>query len=75
MASITDLFTAMQNAVTAINTLNQTLTSKFPQTTAGSTIAPTASVTGTITFTSSQATGFMVVTTSSGFSAKVPYYG
>lgn len=71
MASISDLLTGLQNAVQAINALNQTLTSKFPQTTAGSTSPPTA---GTLTFPSSQPNGFMVVTTSSGYSAKVPFW-
>lgn len=71
MASLQDLLSAMQNGVTAIQTLNTTLKSFFPQATSLST-----SVTvGTITFTSSQAAGFMIVTTSSGYTVKVPVYG
>lgn len=69
--SLTDLLSAMQNGVTAINTLNTSLKSFFPQATSVST-----SVTaGTITFTSSQAVGFLSVTTSSGYVVKVPVYG
>lgn len=70
-ASITDLLTAMQNGVQAINNLNTTLKLVFPQATGLST-----SVTaGTITFTSSLAVGFLLVTTSSGYAVKVPVYG
>jgi len=70
MASITDILTAIQNAVSAIQTVNTTLSSVFPKTTASSTSATA----GTITFTSSQAAGFLVVQTSSGATVKVPYY-
>lgn len=70
MASLQDLLTAMQNGVTAVNKLNTSLQSFFPQATSIST-----SVTaGTITFTSSQAAGFLSVTTSSGYTVKVPVY-
>ncbi|HEY6018701.1 MAG TPA: hypothetical protein VIY48_02070, partial [Candidatus Paceibacterota bacterium] len=62
---------AMQNGVTAINNLATQLGKIFPQSTAISTVAPTA---GTVTFTSSQAATFISVTTSSGGVYKVPGY-
>lgn len=70
MASLQDLLTALQNGVQAINNLNTSLNNFFPQATSVST-----SVTaGTITFTSSQAAGFLIVETSSGASFKVALY-
>lgn len=69
--SLGDLLSAMQNGVNAINRLNKTIASIFPEVTANSTVAPTA---GAITFTSSQALGFMLVELSSGTTVKVPYY-
>lgn len=71
MASLADLLVAMQNGVTAINNLNDALQTVFPQATAFSTTAATA---GTVTFTSSQAVGFISVVTSSGAIVKVPVY-
>lgn len=71
MASLTDLLATMQNGVAAINELNTTLQTIFPQATAYSTTAATA---GTITFTSSQATGFISIVTSSGATLKVAVY-
>lgn len=71
MASLQDLLSALQNGVTAINNLKEQIATTFPQASAVSTGAATA---GTITFTSSQATGFLTVTTSSGASYKVPLY-
>lgn len=70
-ASTTDLLAALQNAVQAINGLNTTIKTFFPQVTGGSTVVPTG---GTITFTSSQAKSFLTVVTSSGFSGKVALY-
>lgn len=70
-SSLTDILAALQNGVVAINNLNATLQQIFPQATAFSTTAATA---GTITFTSSQATGFISVVTSSGATVKVPVY-
>lgn len=67
----TDILTALQNGVQALNTLNTTLQSVFPQATAVSTTAATA---GTITFTSSQAAAFLSVVTSSGATYKVALY-
>lgn len=72
MASITDLFTGVQNAVQAINNLNTTLSSVFARVTTSSVTAPSS--VGSITFTSSQATGFMLVELSSGITVRVPYY-
>jgi hypothetical protein len=71
MATSLDLIlTALQNGVSGINNLAQTMNSIFPHTTASST-----SVTaGTITFTSSEAAGFLIVQTSSGATVKIAYY-
>lgn len=72
MASSLDmLLTAMQNGVTAINNLKTTINSIFPHTTASSSTVTT----GTITFQSSTALGFMIVQTSSGATVKIPFYG
>jgi len=70
-ASLSDLYTAFQNGVQALRAINTTLGNIFPEVTANSTVAATA---GTITFTSSQALGFMLVELSSGTTVKVPYY-
>lgn len=70
-ASFTDLLTAMQNGVTAINRVANVIETTFPQAAAVSTSAATA---GTITFTSSQAAGFLSVETSSGATYKVPLF-
>ena len=70
-ASLSDILSALQNGVRAINGLNTTLATIFPQATAYSTTAATA---GTVTFASSQATGFISVVTSSGATVKVAVY-
>lgn len=70
-ASLSDILSALQNGVQAINKLNESLANIFPQATSYSTAAATA---GTITFTSSQATGFISVVTSSGATVKVAVY-
>lgn len=69
--SLMEILTALQNGVTAINSLNVTIQSVFPQVSALSTAAATA---GAITYTSSQAVAFLSVTTSSGGTYKVPLY-
>ena len=70
MASLTDILTVLQNGVQGINRLTQQIAATFPQATAVST-----SVTvGTIVFNSSQAVGFLSVTTSSGAAYKVALY-
>lgn len=72
MASINDLFSALQNAVTAANAINKTISQVFPGATAVSTVVPSS--VGAITFTSSQTKGFISVTTSSGLVGKVALY-
>jgi hypothetical protein len=69
---IGDLLTSLQQAVQALQTINTTLTTRFLSVTAASTSAP--STTGTITFTSSEASGFLLTTTASGATVKVPFY-
>lgn len=67
-----DLLQTMQQGVQAINNLTIKIGTVFPQTTAASTSAPAAL--GTVTFTSSQATGFLLVALSSGTTVKLPFY-
>ena len=69
--SLTDLLTAAQNAVLAINSLNTTMKNVFPQ---ASTVSTAAATAGTITYTSSQAAAFLSVLTSSGATYKVALY-
>ena len=73
MASgLSDILLTLNNGVQALNNVRVALTSFFPQATAVSTAARGSL--GTITFTSSQATGFLAVTTSSGFTGYVALY-
>lgn len=72
MASLSDLLSAMQNGVVAINSVAKQLSTVFPGATAVSTT--TLSSAGGLTFSSSQAVGFISITTSSGYAAKVPIY-
>lgn len=67
-----DIIATLQNGVVALNNVRKQLETTFPQAVAVSTAAR-GSV-GTITFTSSQATGFLAVTTSSGFTGYVALY-
>jgi hypothetical protein len=67
-----DLLQTMQQGVTAINNLTTTIKAVFPQVTTASTAAP--ATLGTVTFTSSEATGFLLVTLSSGPTVKMPFY-
>lgn len=67
-----DILQTMQQGVQAINNLRQTIATVFPQITSTSTSVPATA--GTLTFSSSQASYFMLVTTSSGFTGKVPIY-
>lgn len=69
--SLGDILSALQNGVTAINRLGNIISVIFPEVTANSTVAATA---GSITFTSSQALGFILVELSSGSTVKIPYY-
>jgi hypothetical protein len=67
-----DLLQTMQQGVQAINNLATQIGVVFPSVTAASTSGP--SVAGTISYSSSLATGFMLVELSSGTTVKVPYY-
>lgn len=67
-----DILQTLQQGVQAVNNLRVTVASVFPQITATSTSAPATA--GAVTFSSSQASYFMLVTTSSGFTGKVPIY-
>ena len=69
--TISALVATGQNIVTGINNLSRQLTTFFPQASAVSSAAPSA---GTITFGSSQASGFLAVTTSSGAVFRVALY-
>ena len=69
--NLADILTSLQQGVLAINKLNATLQTIFPQATATSTTAATA---GTISFTSSEAAIFISVTTSSGGTYKIAGY-
>lgn len=71
--SLQDILTALQNGVQAVNNLNTTLRTTFLQ--QGTVVSSAVATTGsTITFTSSQAAGFVAVTTSSGASYYLPVY-
>ncbi len=67
-----DLLQTLQQGVQAINNLATQIGVIFPEVTAASTAAP--SVVGTISYSSSLATGFMLIELSSGITVKVPYY-
>jgi len=67
-----DILQSFQQLVQGVQTINTTIKSIFPQVTTSSTSAP--ATTGSITFTSSEASGFLLVTTSSGATVKVPFY-
>ena len=73
MGTFTDILTALSNGVNAINALNKRLSTTFlQQGTVVSSVITTAN--STITFTSSQAAGFIAVTTSSGAAGYLPWY-
>jgi len=65
-----DLLQTLQQGVQAINNLDTTISTTFPQAGALSTSATT----GAITFSSSQPVAFLSVTTSSGGVYKVPLF-
>lgn len=69
---LNSILDAIQQGVTALNSLNSTIRTIFPQLSGNSTSGPSAA--GGITFSSSQPTGFSLVTLSSGVTVKVPYY-
>jgi hypothetical protein len=62
---------ALQNGAVAVNQLRRQLAAIFPQAQAVTSSAPAV---GAVTFDSSLATGFIAVTTSSGFVGWVPVY-
>lgn len=68
MTSLTDILSALQNGVTAINNLPSRLATAFITQTSTGTVA------GTVTFTSSQASAFGLITTSSGGQYKIALY-
>lgn len=74
--SLSDILSAMQNGVSAINNLNTRLTTTFLQqgTVVSTGSSTTIAANSTITFTSSQAAGFLSVTTSSGAAYYFPIY-
>lgn len=67
-----DILQSLQQGVQAIQTLNTTIKAVFPQITGTSTSAPATA--GSLTFSSSQPAFFQLVTTSSGFTGKIPVY-
>ena len=73
MAGIGDILSALQNGVNAIQSLNSRLQTTFLQ---QGTVVSSAITTAnsTITFGSSQAAGFIAVTTSSGAAGYIPWY-
>ncbi len=68
MASLTDILTALQDGVRAINGLTTQLSNSFPPITALSTTAPAA---GTLSYSSSLVVAFGLVETSSGGSYRI----
>ena len=69
-ASLDVILNTLQNGVTALNNLRTSINTVFPRTTASS----TGATTGSVTFSSSQPAGFMIVQTSSGATVKIAYY-
>lgn len=76
MASIDEILSAIQNGVTAINNVGTKLSDTFLQQGVVVTAATSATIAAnsTIAFTSSQAAGFLSVTTSSGVAYYFPIY-
>ena len=64
-------FATLQNVVTAMNNIGKTLTATLSVQVTGTSTSATA---GTITFTSSQAEGFLTLVSSAGTTIKIPYY-
>jgi hypothetical protein len=72
MIGMDSILDTLQQAVSAIRDMTAQLKTTFPQATTSSTSAP--ATLGAVTFTSSQATGFLLVALSSGVTVKFPYY-
>jgi hypothetical protein len=71
--SIQDILSALQNGVQAVNNLGTKLENTFLQ--QGVVVSSAIATAGsTVTFTSSQAAGFIAVTTSSGAAYYLPVY-
>jgi len=70
--SPSDILAALQNGVTAINNLASTMRTLFPPLSGISTTV--AAGTGTLAFSSSLASAFGTITTSSGASFRVALY-
>lgn len=66
-----DLLSALQNGVVAIRDLTIQIRTAFPPISSPSTTAPSV---GSITFTSSMAEAFAIITTSSGAAYSVALY-
>ena len=64
-------FATLQKVVTGIRDIGRTLTSTLSVQVTGTSTSATA---GTITFTSSQAAGFVTLVSSTGATIKIPYY-
>ena len=69
-AGLTDILSALQNAVSGLNALTKQIATTFPQAAALSTSATT----GLVTYNSSQPATFLTVITSSGATYKVPLF-
>jgi hypothetical protein len=65
---LSDILSALQNGVTAIQGLQTQLAASFPPITSLSSVAPTA---GTVTYNSSQVVAFGLFQTSSGGSYRI----
>jgi hypothetical protein len=65
------LLAVMQNVVTAMSNIGKTIAGTLSVQVTGTSTSATA---GTITFTSSQAVGFLTLVSSTGATIKVPYY-
>lgn len=72
MATLSEIFTALQSGVQAINRLTTVINNVFPGTTTTSTGVPSAF--GPVTFNSSQPAGFLLVSLSTSQTVKIPYY-
>jgi hypothetical protein len=64
-------FATLQNVVSALRDIGKTVSGTLPVQVTGTSTSATA---GTITFTSSQAAGFLTLVSSTGATIKIPYY-
>lgn len=71
LSQLTSIYNAIITGIQALNNLNQTLALVVPAQTV--TISPPSSV-GALTFTSSEPTAFLILSTSSGGTYRVPAY-